>query len=699
MRRLFFLAVFIVLAACQPNVDEPLPPTLAALPTVTPSHTPEPATATPIATATPEATLAPLPRSIADDPNQQAYIRVAQAIPQLPIVDVYIERLSIATNLRYGLATGQAGIEAGTYTLRVVPSGNRYNEEPILETQFMIEGAKSLILVLSGSIDDIRLNTYFESNTPLGQDTSRVSFIHAAASAPDLLITANDEALANGVTFGQAVEYLKVSAGRNDLRFINGETPLFEWRFELRGGFNYTFIIIEGETPQQLDVIEIATRAPSVTNIRFINALASAQSVDVYLDDMLMARLLTFGRSTDREQIQSQTYTLSIYPTGADPVNDNALLITPLRANPNETVSIILAGTDNNLRLITYRDDLSPVPEGEARVTFVHTVPDAPVARLESSAGPFAGAVGDLRYGDISPSVTIAGGSEYSLFWNKVENNAPTDLLEEVNSVRFEAGRSYLYLFTGAMSAPPIVFSDPVGFEESIIRADEVEEFTPVPRLPTRLRVVNAFESEAPVNVYLNDILLVEELSIGQSSELFIVPNGDNQLSAELVAEESYSVARELELFPEQTYTLFVYGTPLTAIDMLLVDDGRLTFDGESPHLRLVNLTQGDIVPFGIGFMAPDNTLLPPGPDDDYRYYFTRGITHLIRDVTNGLASVPIRPPIGTYTYLVTDNSDNTVAWVFPPQSLEVGVHYDMIAFQDTQSRRVSAFLVRYPQP
>ncbi len=170
----------ILAAACSTTpTEEPTLPTRAVVPSPTATLTPTPThTLTPTPRRTPEPTVI-LPESIADNPADQVYLRVIHTAPDLETVDVYVERLSIATNLTFGMATGQAGIAVGDYTVRVVPTGNRFNESPLLETTLQLEGGQTRMLLLTGTPDALTLTSIPESTDPLRSGQARATFIHA----------------------------------------------------------------------------------------------------------------------------------------------------------------------------------------------------------------------------------------------------------------------------------------------------------------------------------------------------------------------------------------------------------------------------------------------------------------------------------------------------------------------------------------
>src|SRR5262245_14720086 len=93
--RLIAVSLLAILVACaqQPvptAVPTPVPPTATSAPTATPTQTP-----------IPEPTQN-IPRTVAENPLDQAYIRIIHAATGVDSVDVYMEDLRFAGNVSYG---------------------------------------------------------------------------------------------------------------------------------------------------------------------------------------------------------------------------------------------------------------------------------------------------------------------------------------------------------------------------------------------------------------------------------------------------------------------------------------------------------------------------------------------------------------------------------------------------------------------
>src|SRR5262245_60497056 len=144
----FALAITIVLfiVACRPSATQQLPTLIPTFTSLPPTITPEAPTETPTASG-PTPTAPYIPQTIAENPSEQVFVRVVNAMPDTPAVDVYLELLAIATNLNFAQNTEPSGVVAGDYILRVVPAGNTPTDSPLLEQPMSLQGGQSLILV------------------------------------------------------------------------------------------------------------------------------------------------------------------------------------------------------------------------------------------------------------------------------------------------------------------------------------------------------------------------------------------------------------------------------------------------------------------------------------------------------------------------------------------------------------------------
>ncbi|MEO0564579.1 MAG: DUF4397 domain-containing protein, partial [Chloroflexota bacterium] len=178
MRRINTLLLWslALLTACAPTTQQP---------TLTPR--PPTDTATPAPTATPLPTYAPLPtamptldRSRAQNP-ERGRIRVVNAVNGLPTFDALLGDQTVAFRVRYGSVSGTASVDAGAYTLRLVPSDGS-NPDGIATSEITLEQDRPALVIVSGTANAPVLDTIYELNEPIATDRARLSLFHAVAT-------------------------------------------------------------------------------------------------------------------------------------------------------------------------------------------------------------------------------------------------------------------------------------------------------------------------------------------------------------------------------------------------------------------------------------------------------------------------------------------------------------------------------------
>src|SRR5690606_2180140 len=160
----------------QSSTDAPdnVEPTQDVTPTATVEPSPEP-------TATPPQILG----RFATDPAQIGYLRVVHVAPEAGAVDMYVDTSPMVSGLEYGLASGRTNVIHGSYSVHVVergtqpPAEEQTSDSVLASVPVELPIGRSLLLVLTETSDELRLNVFEESSEPLSSGMSRVSVVHA----------------------------------------------------------------------------------------------------------------------------------------------------------------------------------------------------------------------------------------------------------------------------------------------------------------------------------------------------------------------------------------------------------------------------------------------------------------------------------------------------------------------------------------
>ncbi|PJF42603.1 MAG: hypothetical protein CUN50_03630 [Candidatus Thermofonsia Clade 1 bacterium] len=162
---------------------------------------------------------------------------------------------------------------------------------------------------------------------------------------------------------------------------------------------------------------------PQPPQARFIHAVANAPAVDIYLNDQRVAADLSYGESTGVQRLLAGNYNLLIFAACAEADCPNPLeagvaplVALPLTLEPERATAYIVAGTPDDLRLLSVPLDLSPfVEENTFRLTVVHALPNFGALNFiqQDLGDPSRNVVlaADLSFGEASEMLTLGRGS------------------------------------------------------------------------------------------------------------------------------------------------------------------------------------------------------------------------------------------------------------------------------------------------
>ncbi len=192
-----------------------------------------------------------------------ACVRVLNASPDSPAVDVYVNDTLLVENLAYGENTIHAALPGGEdRTIKVVPTGTTLDDAAIDEGHDLNAGT-AYTLVVRGNWDDVGLGVAEDDISPLPANQSRLAVIHAAPDSPDFDVVITDgESLFEGVGFEDETDDNVLDSGAYDLQFKDGDTVLA--RLEnvvLEPGWSYYLVAIGSTENNTFEVITLGVPA------------------------------------------------------------------------------------------------------------------------------------------------------------------------------------------------------------------------------------------------------------------------------------------------------------------------------------------------------------------------------------------------------------------------------------------------------
>jgi hypothetical protein len=641
------------------------------------------------------------PRTTAIDPHNQAHLRLVHALADGPEIDIFMENLAIASNLRYGRSSQPTGIAAGEYHVRVFPAGLRGSDrQPLLEQEVRIDGGQTLALIFAGSADDPTLTAYPEYTATLDRNESRISVIHAIRDGPAFTLRHDNANLTLPVEYGQQTIPVTVSSGPTTFSLHSGDQIVANHVSELRERGSYTLVAAgHADDPESITLVEFFSHVPGNATVRVIHAAAELGPLDVYLGPHLVAEQLEYPRTTEREPLASENYQTMIYPAGSDPASTSPLARNQFSVYPEDDITVLIMGTADNPSIVRHRDNLAPTSPSGTRIAFANVISQLP-ATVYRNGERIAG-MPILAYRQISsPTEQTAG--PYRLSWT-ITGSAGELTAEITDELHLDAGQSYLFLLTGrAPQQPPLIFSENVGTDSRL--ADiPIGEPTPTPGAPVRARFINAIADGTAIDYFLDDIQTAAALGYGQTTEPIIITAGMREIHVRPEGQEFNMRSVGYDFSGGEQYSIFAHGSATSQADLLIVREPEISTVPDLAYVRLVNLSRTPHLQLGLGYTDPspqaavDSEIAgtPEITEFEYRRPLSGGIPQPIRQIPPGTTSIPIGIPPGAKDLYIIDNNVTLLAELLRNVTLEPGTHYDIIAFEDGGTPRIIAYIMR----
>lgn len=648
---LWIVLFTVILTACGAATPEASPqPT--DIPVIVPTDTP--------LLATPP-TIQPALQPVSQQPPIQ--VRFIHAAADLPVVNIYAGRAAVVTNFGYGLYTEPTNVPGGDITLRVLLSGSGSDTPPLLEIPLSSTGAEAFTVVLTNNAGAFSYFTLPDTVPPVNQDESAVQVIHAA-DAPEITISSG--ANQTSVQPGTESAALVLPAGDTTLTFAIGGVSQLSYPITLREQQSYT--LVATGSSDALSVIVYSAAAPGRTSARVVNTSTVHNAVDLYLENTLLASNVETYRASSRTDTISGLHRVAAYPAGADPTTTEPLVQDSLYLESG-AATIFLLGSGADSRLLAASDDISPTPVDKARITFVNTLPD--MWALRSETIPLTSGV---NYGE-TPVTTLVTAGTFTFFWSGVQADGTTVAAELVENALLEAGRNYLYLITGRTDSQAVILSEPVGVDTALVeQGDPTDILNP----PAQIRFINATTEALTTDFLINGQPAVTNVAFGQGSSLISINQPGITATVRQSGADSDLIQQDISLQSDQRLTVILTGSTQSGMSFMIVPDDTLIFDGQSPHVRLINLSGAPDTRLGLG-------------------YLSFGTIHPIAEVDGQVVSLPVLLPVSTIDLSLLDPAKGTVLTTITETHLEAGEHYDMITFYDPETAISFAFVVVYP--
>ena len=186
---------------------------------------------------------------------------------------------------------------------------------------------------------------------------------------------------------------------------------------------------------------------PHLSYMRILNASPMPNnSVDVYLNTVLLASDISYQEFTPYIPLAEGTYNVSIFPVGK---KTGALVTDTINIKGHSVYTLAFAGEHSNYSIEEYLEPKIAIPPGKALIRFSHLSPDAPAVNLTLSNGDVL--FSDVRYEDLTDYRELPSGT-YTL---QLRLPGTNQVVLTVPNALFKSGRYYTIYAVGMVSGNP----------------------------------------------------------------------------------------------------------------------------------------------------------------------------------------------------------------------------------------------------
>ena len=305
------------------------------------------------------------------------------------------------------------------------------------------------------------------------------------------------------------------------------------------------------------------SQAQSDLRARVIHVAAGKPAIDVYLNGALAAADLSYGESSASFRLPAGEVELQARIAGAA----SKLMLQAIDLESDASVIVLGSNADEPVHIIA--DDLSPLEFGMTRLLIVNALADGSGIDILATAderlngedigpGSALGAL-DMRADQVDFGLLSAGA------------DGETELHDI--SAALPAGTSNLLIIHGGSDDPQLLHAARPTDAEADGRSG-------------RVRFVHAVQGAAPIDLKIDDHMMVPSLAFGKPSEHIALPSGSHQLTLSLGG--TIIASSRLELSAGQMHTVAILGSP-ALLKPYAYEDSLQDLNEASTLVNLIN--------------------------------------------------------------------------------------------------------------
>jgi hypothetical protein len=176
------------------------------------------------------------------------------------------------------------------------------------------------------------------------------------------------------------------------------------------------------------------------TQLRIGHFSPDAPAVDIHVDGESLLENVSFGTLGDYTDVDAGSYDVEIVPAGGG----DAVLSATLDLDSDTSYTVLAVNALADIEALVLTDDRPAVDGNDARIRFVHTVPDAPAVDIWAGGAPLFESV---AFGDSSSFATV----DADAYDVDVRPSGSEDVVLSLPEISLDGATSYTVFATGML--------------------------------------------------------------------------------------------------------------------------------------------------------------------------------------------------------------------------------------------------------
>lgn len=370
-----------------------------------------PASSYAASTAKPQAQTVPL-----------AQLRIINASPDAPPLDVYVNGELVSRRVAYGAVTGYNMVKPGDARIQMVRAFRSLDRAPaIIDTTVKLDREKAYTVAASGMMAQIKPVLFNDDFDGPGKGKARLRLVHLSPGTPAVDVTgepagsSQSNQLVKNLANGKASPYVNVDAGEWNFNIQATGTTTSLLQLEERpvpeGQTVSVFLIGVTSGRPKLETISAIDGSATPSQVRVLHASPDAPAVDVYFDGNLQVKDAKYKDISNYLDLLPGEYRVQIVPAGKTLAEGPVVIDTTLNVEKGKVYAVAAAGMLASIKLVVAVDAGEQPPDGRGQVRVWHLSPDAPAVDVVTTEGPQVTLAKGLSFEKATPYVDLAPGT------------------------------------------------------------------------------------------------------------------------------------------------------------------------------------------------------------------------------------------------------------------------------------------------